>query len=100
MKKYQECNRLEKIWRSRWYLAVPFMFIYHYLSGLYIGKDKQDENGKWKHTDEYFTASPKLIWELMLGEAQIKMNYVYDHEDVMKIMEEYSKKYKEDLEKS
>ena len=45
-KRYQECNRLEKIWRRRHYISIPFIWL-AYMFKTYIYKllfDKETNN--------------------------------------------------------
>ena len=60
-KRFQECNWYEKLWRYRFYLAIPFKWIWFknpYMSG-------------------------KNLWKLLIGEAQANMNWTYTMEEVM-----------------
>jgi len=70
MKRYQECNFLEKIWRTRWYLVLPFIFLYEYTKYSY----------KTKTFDKY---GANLIWSINVSILQLdKMNYYWESEEV------------------
>jgi hypothetical protein len=62
-KRYQDCGILEKVWRRRYYLWIPIDAI------------------SW-----FFNSSNSLSfaekWSIAIGSAQIKMNWVYDWEDI------------------
>jgi hypothetical protein len=62
-KRFQECNKLIQLWRYRWYLCIPFWFI----GNIYTKKN-------WKNRN--------LVWKILIGEAQSKMNWVYTSEEV------------------
>lgn len=81
-KRFQECNKIEKLWRYRWYLCIPFMFIYHWFVSLKVYEDKEVD-GRWEHTSDYFKATPKLIWSICIGTAQSKMRWYHTSEEVL-----------------
>jgi len=66
MKRFQECNRLEKIWRYRWYLLLPYLFI----RAKFRGINKQFNN--------------KVQWGLHKSTLQGKMKWHYTKDEVMK----------------
>lgn len=70
MKRFQESNFIVKIWRYRWYVAIPFIFIYHI---------KQPD------------FSNRQFWGILIGEAQFKMNWYYTMSEVK---EKLQKKHK------
>ncbi len=74
MKRYQECNILEKIWRRRHYLAIPFIFIYH---NYFVSFDVYDDE-----SSIYYIPTGKNLWKLLVGIAHCKMNWVYTMEEV------------------
>ena len=80
-KRYQECNKLEKVWRRIWYLLIPFMFVYQSIKGMKIYED-DEVDGKLVHTNKYFIPNSKMLWSLLIGTAQIKMNWTYTSEAV------------------
>jgi len=69
-KRFQDSNIIVKIWRYRWYLKIPFSFIYNF---------RQEE----------FTN--KQFWSILIGEAQINMGWTYTMSEVK---ERLQKKYK------
>lgn len=91
MKRFQECNKLEKIWRYRWYFAAPFVFIYDYIKGLKIYEDKWIDN-KIVHTPKYNYPNTKLLWKLTIGKMQSKMKWYYTGDEVKKRLNERLKK--------
>lgn len=91
MKRYQECNRLEKIWRMRFYIPVPFIFFWRVVfNPLKAYLDKM-ENGNIIHTDEYEIIKGRQLWGVIKSSAQFKMKYYYTSEEVF---EKIRKKFK------
>lgn len=75
MKRFQECNWLVKLYRYRWYMCIPFIYIY--------------ETIKYKNT-----ISSNHRWGILIGEMQIKMNWTWTNEEVMKHFKDFTKKHK------
>lgn len=82
IKRFQECNSLEKIWRYRWYLLLPFQWLKIKISVL-KAKDIDDIN-----------MNNKNIWKISKGLMQGKMKWYYTMEEVKKEF-----KYKKELKK-
>lgn len=81
-KRFQECNWLEKLWRYRWYLPIPFQWLYYTASNSFkVYKDKK-EGGKIIHTNEYDIIKGMDLWKLLKGIAQGKMKWYYTWEEV------------------
>ena len=76
-KRFQECNKLEKLWRYRWYLLLPFVWLKIKISVLL--NDTDDLN-----------LTNKSVWGLSKGLMQSKMNWFYTMEEVMG---EFDKKF-------
>lgn len=87
MKRYQECNWITRQIRKRWYLIVPFVAIYYYLSNKRVYRDEIVDD-KLVHTDDYDVMNWYLCWSISMGEAQGKMKYYYTHEEVKERMKE------------
>jgi len=66
MKRFQECNWLVKLWRYRFYILIPFKFIYW----RYIFNTAKTDLTK------------KQFWGILIGEAQIDMHWHYTSEEV------------------
>lgn len=82
MKRFQECSKIEKLWRYRWYLVIPFQYIYYmFIKPFKVYEDKI-ENGKLIHTNEYEIIKGKVLWSLLIGIAQSKMNWHYTSEEI------------------
>jgi hypothetical protein len=75
-KRFQECNWLVKVWRYRWYIPIPFKWLWH----TFVMKFKIYQHGS---PTEYEVGRGKLLWDILKGDAQIKMNWTYTHEEVM-----------------
>lgn len=69
--RFQECGKIEQIWRYRWYLGIPFEAVYNYVRGV---KDF------------------KLHWKLAVGLAQSRMKWYYTSEEVDDIIRPIFKK--------
>lgn len=72
MKRYQECNLLEKIWRNRFMLLVPI------------------------NTYRMYRKEPSLkllnnYWDISISESHYLMRYYYTSDEVKKMMEEIKK---------
>jgi hypothetical protein len=68
-RRYQECNILEKTWRRRHYLKIPFKWIW------------------WKiKSNEGFTSGG--YWKILVGTAQMDMKWYYTQEEVMEMFKE------------
>lgn len=78
-KRFQECSKVGKLWRYRWYLLLPFVWLRIKISVLIS-----------KNTDE-LNLSNKNIWKISKGILQSKMKWYYTMEEVMG---DISKKYK------
>lgn len=82
MKRYQECNRIEKVWRQRWKLIVPFVAIFYYVTRKKVYMDVSVDNGI-VHTNHFDYMSWKLCWRIAQGDSSSKMNHYYTQEEVM-----------------
>ena len=82
-KRYQECSSIEKLWRLRYYLILPFQFIYHQYFVPF--KVIEDETG------DVYNPRSKNLWKLLIGIAQGDMQWYYTMDEV----KEKFKKYKE-----
>ena len=63
-KRYQECNKIEKLWRRRYYLYIPFKWIKTIL------------------TNRKLDMSKRNLWKLYIGAAQCDMKWTYTIEEV------------------
>ena len=92
MKRFQECNRLGKLWRYRWYLLIPFKWVWMtYINPLKVYKDELDGD-TLVHTNSYYNPKGKNLWSLLIGMAQSKMKWYHTMEE----MTEFFKKYRDD----
>ena len=95
MKRFQKCNIIEKIWRCRWFLLLPFQWAWY--SWIKPFKVYQDDiiNGKLVATDKYEIMTNKNLWGLLISDIQIRMEWVYTHEDIMAEVNQIINKKKE-----
>ena len=89
MKRFQECNKLEKTWRCRWYLLIPIKWIW--FSTVVKIKAYRDEviDGTLVHTDKYDVCRGKNLWKLLKGSAQGHMEWYHTQEEVDKMFEDF-----------
>jgi len=83
-KRFQECNGLEKLWRYRWYLPIPFQWLWkRYVKPLKITETEFDEEkGYIVETNNVAYPKGKLLWSLLVGQAQGKMRWYWTGEEV------------------
>lgn len=91
MKRFQECNKIEKIWRYRWYLTMPFIFIYRYIKGLKV-YETIHKNNRVIDTGNYHIPNAKTIWKIILGEIHFKMKWYYTDKEVRQMFKNKFKK--------
>jgi hypothetical protein len=107
MTRYQDSNRLIQIWRLRWYILVPFKWLwYKYLRPFKV-YHVDIETGEEPYIEVEHIEAIKLrplfkkygirqtlrllkerrlvcpLWSLLIGDAQTKMDYTWTHEEVM-----------------
>jgi len=70
-KRFQECNKIEKFWRYRWYLLLPFVWLRIKFSILTT-----------KNTEELGMTN-RNIWKLSKGLMQSKMKWYYTMDELM-----------------
>lgn len=68
-KRFQECNKIIQLWRYRWYLFIPFIFIYK----IFIIKIKKNKLVK---------KNLKILWHITISDIQKYMNWWYTSEEV------------------
>jgi hypothetical protein len=82
-KRFQECNWLGKMWRCRFYILIPFKYVwFRYVVPFKIGKD-EIVNGELTHTNEYYVERGKNLWRLLVGETHISMGWYFTSDEVM-----------------
>jgi tRNA(Phe) wybutosine-synthesizing methylase Tyw3 len=74
MKRYQECNRIHKLWRLRHYIPIPFIWLFHSIFNTLPITD--DCSGQVEY------AKGKILWKILVGEAQLNMHYYYTSDEV------------------
>lgn len=81
-KRFQECNKLEKLWRYRYYLYIPFLFLYHTLIKKLVIHIDKFENGKIVPTGEVSYITGNILWSILIGDAQHKMKWYYEYYEI------------------
>jgi len=74
-KRYQESNLIVKIWRCRWYITLPFIWLYYTIIG---GAPIIDDS-------EYIIdrLNGLMLWKLLVGTIQIKMGWYHTSDEVL-----------------
>jgi hypothetical protein len=79
MKRYQECNKLTKLWRKRWYILAPFIFISHYI---YYRRNRTEK--KWYDIE--------LLWSIVIGNLQVRrMKFYWESDELLERIKNKSK---------
>lgn len=74
MKRFQECNWVERLWRYRYYLYLPFKWLwYQYVRPFKVIDDQSFEEDVVKG---------RQLWKLLMGMVQLDMKWTYSHEEV------------------
>lgn len=92
-KRYQDCNWFVKLIRNVWFLSIPFIAIYYYLTNKRIYRD-EIVDGKLVHTDKFEIMSWVMCWRIARGEIDSKRGHYYTHDEVMKKLKEKIKREK------
>lgn len=74
MKRYQECNWLIKLWRLRYYLLIPFKWVYYSLIGGLEVLNPEDMT--------YEMLKGKNLYIMLKSLAQFDMNWTYTQKEV------------------
>jgi hypothetical protein len=93
MKRFQECNRLGKMWRYRFYIPIPFKYLWFmYIKSLVVRETALNvEKEHIEDTGEIYNPTGKNLWRLLIGSAQCDMNWTYTQEEVMGKLKKYEK---------
>ena len=75
-KRFQDCSLLEKIWRCRWFLLLPFFTLLRWSKGLF-----SFSKNRISLVESYM---------ISIGDIEFKMGWYYTMDEVKKIMEENS----------
>jgi hypothetical protein len=94
-KRFQECNWLEKVWRYRFYIPIPFKYIWFmYIKDFVVRETAlNEEKGHIEDTGEVYNPRGKNLWGLLKGTAQCDMNWTYTTEEVFSRLDRYFKDY-------
>jgi len=82
MKRFQECNKITQVWRYRWYLLIPFKWMWFSTVQLFKVRIVENVNDKIQDTAEFDVIHGKDLWKLLKGIAQGKMKWTYTLEEV------------------
>lgn len=89
-KRFQDSNKIEQIWRYRYYLLIPIKWIWYSIVGLKIYRDEWNGD-KIIHTNKYDLCKGKQLWRLLTGIQQGPMKWYYTQEEVFGKLKKYKK---------
>lgn len=83
-KRFQECNWLEKVWRYRFYISIPFKYIWFMYIKDFVVRETvfNEEKGHIEDTGEIYNPRGKELWDILKGSAQGPMKWYYTSEEV------------------
>lgn len=84
-KRFQDCNRVVKLWRYRWYLAIPFMVSWYRIFGMKILIDDPDLDVIRENLDVpifYSEKDKQRLTNICKGLVQGKMEWWYTDKEV------------------
>lgn len=86
MRRFQECNWIVKIWRYRWYIPLPFKWMYYmYINPFIVIETRlNEETGYIEDTDNFYNPRGNELFSLLKGDSQLKMKWYYTTEEVFK----------------
>jgi hypothetical protein len=95
-KRFQECGWLEKVWRYRFYIPIPFIYVWMaYIQPMVVTETElNEESGYIEPTGGYYNPKGKNLWRILVGTAQGKMNWTITMEEMKEHMDEYIKEFK------
>jgi len=76
-KRFQECSALEKIWRYKAYLLIPFDALQIYLMQFTQVAE-----------EDYEFMGFKFCWSIARGSADLRMEYWYTMDEVREVLKE------------
>lgn len=81
-KRFQECNKIIQIWRFRWYVMIPFNWLwFSYITPFKVVVDEIVDNQP-HCVNEYEVIRGWNLWKILKGRAQIKMKWYYTWKEV------------------
>ena len=78
-KRFQDCNWFIKLLRYRWYLTIPFKWIWF----MYIKPLKIREFDLDGDDITIYVPKNKELWSILIGESQSKMKWFWTHDEVL-----------------
>lgn len=80
-KRFQESNKVEQMLRYRFYLYIPFLWVWNMIKGFRVYRDEIID-GKLVHTNNYNIYRGRELWKLLIGIQQGSMKWYYTSEEV------------------
>jgi hypothetical protein len=81
-KRFQECNWAEKLWRYRFYILIPFKWAYYNWVKNFTVIDVETNSPETPVPYETLTLKGKELWGILIGDAQLKMNWIWTSDEV------------------
>jgi hypothetical protein len=82
-KRFQECNWLVKLWRLRYYVVIPFQWIYYSWFKNFTVIDIETNNPEEPLSCETLNLRGRELWGVLLGSAQGKMKWYWEMDEVL-----------------
>lgn len=85
-KRFQECGPIVKLFRYRFYIPIPFKYIwYSYIKPFKIIETVINEKkGIIEDSGNIYIPKGKNLWSLLVGQAQHEMKWYWTSEEVFK----------------
>jgi len=81
-KRFQDCGCLVKLYRYRFYLLIPFKYIWYMnIKPFNVGVD-EEVDGMCLQTDEYEVLRGKELWSTLTAISQTSMKWYYTTDEV------------------
>jgi hypothetical protein len=82
-KRFQECNWLVKLWRYRYYVALPFKWAYYNWFKNFKVIDIDTNSPEDPLPSETLILKGRNLWRLLVGSAQTKMKWYWEMDEVL-----------------
>jgi hypothetical protein len=87
-KRFQESNKMEQLWRYRFYVHIPFLWVWYMITEFKVYRDEMVD-GKIVHTLNYEVCRGSRLWKLLIGLQQGKMEWYHTSEEVLSKIKGY-----------
>ncbi len=80
MKRFQELNRIGKIWRRRHYIALPFQWLWYEIITDFEVTSQSLKGGEME--DRVINPKGVNLWKLLEGLCQMKMGWYFTSDEI------------------